>query len=708
MTTSQRFAVGFGRTVFSIVILNILCAAILVAAQRFPAISETRIGLCIGPVALLLPGVLIALTLEQLSRRRESTARVLLWGVIFSLTLLPAATYLLAYAVPQRFSLLQPLGAFLVTWAACGLLFCVAATIRRIVPGFVVTRLSRRHVRRLGFAVLLLLVILGVNFVLYRFIPEADGYGYLLTLRRAASDATVLVEEPRILFLSLLNLGATLLQIDPYWILKIGLPVLSGCMSVGTLYLATEALIRRPALRLIAIMSPFCFPVFLQELLIARPQSVVVLVLIPTLYLLGRIASGPPDLQQLYWLSALLVVGFVGLKIHTLFAVVILLAAIAIVLLLGPLIRKQPLDASIVLAVFIVFALPWLRAGRIFSDTWHIIHLFAEAVGNNHFRWWFLSSYRNVDGSEVGWPGWSGWLYYGYNLGLLLPAVLIGIVWLRRPFVRQLMLWPVWTLLIGFLIIAEVLPRFQFAFLPDRAWLFVAIACSFLLPYWLVTLDDARSQFMRVALGFVAIASICASSAVTYAKQGWITPSEYAAVDFLHNSTPSNAVFFGQGGTRVLVRYFADRTFLATPPALFLSNDTEIVDRYLSEEQQRQEELLHRREDERVHLGQQMSELGQQYQVADSSDLRTSLAVQQIQLSEDVVVYERMASQRNDTSIPANAPVYAIYSTDKFGSLYGQRAWWRASNLYGANLDKFSERYPLVYNEAGVMVWRVR
>lgn len=697
------------RVVEKIFGLNVLVGLGFLATIWLHSHGIPYLATIFGTIALFLPAFNLALTIEQLSERKERLSTILLWTTIFTLTLTPAATYVIGSMLLDYSPVLTPLLPFAMWWGLSVLGFSVVGAIKRVMPGFFDLRLGKKDVKEVAILAAIFLAVMLINFLLYRFLPEADGYFNLINLEKAQANPALLSLEPRILFLALTNLFSKLLQVSPYWIFKVIFPLLH-IVVVATVYLVARTLIRQPWLRVVAALSPLFFPIVLQEALISRPQSIVVLTLVPALYLLGKVVA-QGGMRQVYWIAALIAVGIVGLKIHTLLFLLAVLGLIATALVAWPEAKKRPLDALLITVVAAFALYPWIALARITSDIWHLVKLFGHALSQGHFTFWFIDHYRNADGGELGWPGLSALLYYGYNIGLFLPIiVLVAGVWKRKLWqgLWQKSYWAILGVLVFFLVIAEVMPRFQLAYMPDRAWLFIALSVSLLIPRMIAAISGSKKSWLLPLVAVSAVLSLLAGTAITYAKQGWITPQEYEAVEFIRNQTPKDAVFLGGGGIRILVIYYGQRTFIRPSASVFLSDDEQAVEKYLAEAaesyQTPSDQLAQRRADiaARLALLDEAYRNDQSYaqNSAIDAELR-SLAdqIERVSLNLDVV---------DGQSLGPEDPVYLIYSRNKFDSLYGTRSWWRVSNFYGADVDKFSATYPVVYDEKGVTIWEAR
>lgn len=685
--------------------LNVSVAAAFLIAYLMSQLGFNWLLMPVGVVAFFLPGINLTSALERLSGQRQKPLLTVVWASLISLIITPAGAWAASLALggdPLSFAL----AAGLAWWAGTLIITYVFHRYSKALaplPAWPVWS----ELRQLGG--LFLAVLLGA-LIIYPFIPEADSYTYMMRLREAELNPSLLAADGRALFLVLISLVSNFSQIEPYWLLKLGLPLL-GLLLVIPLYLAAQDLVKQRSLRLLIALSPLYFPIIFQELLISRPQSIFLLTLIPALYLYGRLSLDRERPGNIYWLLTLFVIGLIGLKIHTLFALILLLGAIAAFVFYGPKIARRPLDSLFVTAAAVIAIYPWIKDTGLIEDLTGLVRLFGQSFKDNPFTWWFLDNYRNVDGNLAGWPGWAALFYYGYNIGLFLPGLLV--LWLTgrnrsgsSP--SNAHLWPVWVTLVIFLVIAEVAPRFNLAFLPDRAWLLIAVAMSLLIPTLVARLPmTTKSSRYRQLLAGLAALAILSSWGISYAKEGWIASPDYPAAAFIRQSTPANSVFLTQGGNHVLVRYFAERQMIRPLTDIFTPDDPEAVEKYLDHQIVERQVALDANLERRRVLRKELERLeAERLRLPESSQV--ILDAQQMLLNEQYKA--AIDAHRSITSAypTIESPVYILYSKNKFRSFYSQRSWWRNSNFYGANLEKYSSRYPLIYDRQGVMIWKVK
>ena len=707
----QRLGAFSIKPIFGLVSLNILIGLGLIGSQWLVrhALGEDILLIVIGSLAFFLPSLMLALTFEQLIGQSVSVSIIFLWTLISSLILVPSAIYYFDRILLAGTGVFDTLPAFLMIWILTAILYFIAGLVKKVKSGLFDIRIARKEVHELLLIGLGFILVLLLNFSLYRFIPEADSYWYLIQLQKAQLDPAILLHDPRVVFLTFVQLISSLTNIAPYFVMKFVLPLFYLSIS-GVIYLIARFKIQSTQWRVLVALSPLCFPVILQEALISRPQSLVVLTLVPVLYLVTQLNKSKIGAENLYWLIFFFVVGVLGLKIHTLMIFVILIAGLAVVRVLWPIFRNQPKLSVIGLFMFTLLSWPWLKSILILGDVPHLLKVSFQALQNNHFTLWFLSHYRNVDNTEVGWPGWTWVIYYGYNLGLVLPIALLWLVsarkinWLKDFYTDNY--WSVLVIAGLMIVIAEVLPRFGLAFLPDRAWLFLALCFSMMIPYLLSSIFRQR-LFIQLMLGVILILSISIGTALTYAKQGWVTLAEYNAMSFV-KTTSSSSVFLGQGSSRPDVEYFGQRRFIQPPDPVFLDNNVDSVEAYLQSQMQDNKSALAKMHDRQYQLKDEYYLLGDQVGVVEGVQSQNELIERSDSLTSKLARADLDSLKLQQNYILDTVPVYLIYDETKFNSLYGRRAWWRASNFFGAKTDKFASLYPVVYDKAGVKIWKAR
>lgn len=697
----------------TVLVVNLLVAALWGLGLLLQKIGIPWLAPLSGTLVFLAPGFSLTFLLEQLAETKSKPIIWALWTALLSFILTPVAVYVISLFGFKQLPIDNVILPFLIWWAISSVITVIVSLIKRQPVNRNEWSFDRKTKRELltilgGFT-----AIVTVNFILYPLLPEGDGYAYLVKWDEIRADPSLFTSETRGVFLVFVTIASQILQVDPYWIFKVLLP-LSHITIILACYLFARNFITESRYLVLLSLSPLFFPIILQEMLISRPQSLFLIAFLPSIVIISEILNKKENIRQIYWLLTIVVIGVIGIKIHALFAILAFLGLVSITLLLWREIVKRPVDSFLIAMGIFLLLYPHLIKFRVIADVWHLIKLFAAYAKNSTFEFWFIDHYRNVDGIEAGWPGFSALFYYAYNVGLLFPILFIWslvrkkIGTLRALF--QTKYWAVVFLLGFFFFIAEIAPRFQLAYLPDRAWLFMALLFTLILPVFITALKKSGSRFFS-AVTIASLVSISAGSGLTYAKQGWVTPDEVKAARFIRTQTPENAIFFGQGSTRVMIRYYGKREFTRpNDEAVFLTGEKSTLDNYIEntiEAPYRDvtEEVPRRR----VELSRTLAELSRELVRSDLTNGR----LEEIFAILNNILYQRGAYVMNTKVLRENfsvenRPIYLVYNQNKFKSLYGSRDWWRSSNFYGANLTRLNENYPVVYNQDGIIIWQAR
>lgn len=674
--------------------------AILVHFVHFPYLMYL-----FAPALYILPGLNIAFFVEQLSGQLQGITKIFSWAVILSLVITPVA---LLTIIPHfgGFTDRSLLLVFLMWWLMTLGIFWISLivkdhpTTKLKWPGFYQYRVFWASV-----AVALIIVI--VHFILYPFIPEADSYGYLMRINNLATAHSLSPVDTRPLF-TLFAWGLSRLSlIDPYWLFKIILPFLSLCW-IPIFYRYSQN-VHTSWLKIICSIGFLTFPVVSAEILISRPQTGFMITLPIVLFLLvGLLKSKGP--RSLYWFGLLLLITVLGSKMHELFIIATITVLISTAVFLYQHCKKYPLETVLLLAVVLGFVTPWVINYGIWGQIMWLTRPFQYFLAAPTFRWWFINSYVNVDGIQIGWPGYSWLLYYGYNIGLLVPwLILITVTHFKKPKYRPIQL-PIAINLIAFLIIAELLPRFNIAFLPDRAWLFIALSLAFYIHRSVEYLEKVNLRWINAVTYAVVLMAIVSGWMVTYAKQGRVSRDEYSASQYLRQNTPQNSRVISQDSNNALIVYFGGRQEVVPPDDGFFMSDQaapakQFISTLFSIDAARLPDSLDAK-NAKASLKTDLSDLLTANQKEDRDRIIQEIITERNNL-ERAYVDERLMAENNANSTPPT-PMYILYSYDKFSDLYGTRDWWKKVNYFGANLNKFNQdsHFTKVFDNNKVIIWK--
>ncbi len=702
---------------FSLLAAGLFVLSLRLATNGFPYLLHL-----VGLVVFFIPGLTITLAVEQLVGAPQSLFRLFLWGFICSLTFNPTAIFILGQQL-DRPAMTNVLFLFSIWWLAVLGILTIFYMIKASPTGLTFPRFPT-YSRSVLWVMLVSLGVLAIHFILYPYIPEVDGYANILSVERLNDFPKELNSEPRFLYLLLTQILSVLSAISPYWLYKLVLPLFNLVPLLVLLRISQP--IKIAWLRWLLVLSLFSAPVVVEEMVITRPQSIFFLTLLPICYLLGKYSLERRPASNIFWLVTLAAVVVLGSGIHGMFILVASLIPCAILVYYWQSIKRSPLDAVIVGLAVLIAIYPWLAKLDFLGFIMGTGQLVINIIRESHFEFWFIDNYTNVDGNSIGWPGWSSLYYYGYNTGLFLPVGIGVALWLAvrvrnispRPWVLS---WPIIGALLIFFAVAEIFPRFGFAYLPDRAWLFISALTPIVLMfvYQFIGSEQLTRQVRILLIGSLVL-SIVGGWLTTYLKQGWVNRNEYKTLPFIQKELPENSLILTQSGNRVLIKYFARRYFLAPPGEVFYDTDISSLDTFvrdtLSEDptqkiEQSPADIESKRRDSR----QSINELLSSFYV--TTDANSSLEVIK-QLEDRLKEYSKLVIKvdQNDANQSVKiekerdykTPIYLLYSFNRFNGLYGMRDWWLKSNFQGANLDKFTENYPLIYDQDGVMIWEIR
>lgn len=516
--------------------------------------------------------------------------------------------------------------------------------------------------------ILTMAIVHAINFIIYPFIPEADSYFFINRMKEVISSGVISNISYRPFYEIFLLNYHYLTNANFLLFFKYISPIVL-CSVLIPLYLFIRRFIKNPLHQYIALLIPLTSPLLVFELELTRPQSLIILTGFTTVWLLIRFIECAPDPTEknlrtwknsaIYLFSAFLV-GLSSIGYHELGALNLTTWGATIIIFSIFRNRRKPiLLFSLILAMYVLATYIINRiSSLIFLQS--IYEYFQKEFHIWPINWWYVSSYQNVDGIQVGWPGIQGLFFYGYNLGLFIPPLIIFaiVTYLqsilqrrknKRPAEKQPILIPALSRLAIAALFAEILPRFGVYYLPERAWLFVISSlCFVLIPVVKQLLEKSwfsqkpnRYRALKVVITFTIIISIFVSFYLTYKRQGWINTKEHVASTWLKNNTPDDALIISQMGNMPMITVYANRQILSTEN-FFLD-----------------------------------------------PELR----------------------QKTITSLEsANQHIYLLYSKQKFAGLYGERAWWKEINQANADLNIINQdpKYKLIYEQNGIYIWEIR
>lgn len=649
-----------------------------------------------GTLLILLPAINLSLILSTISRRQLSGWQFLLSVALASPVCL-ALTSFISLSLKGHFEPDSIINNYLILVT---LSFLTAWLVVRFSTSFLP---EWPKIDRTIVVILVSFLILQMgHFLLYRFLPEADPYRTLIDIDQAIKTGLFNDSTRRTLFEPLVLGTYSLTGIPAYWLYKVFFPLASGLMIIP-FYLISSNLTKNKALIIISSLSPFLFPVISLESVITRPQLLFMISLPITIYLLQELIKSS-NLKDGWWLLSLALGSTIALKFHELFAVQLMLVVLASLYFYRQTIKKYPLESAVGVLGLVTLSFPWLRDLGLTEPLTGIVERSYRILSKGNFDWWFIDNYKNVDGNQLGWPGYSWIFYYGYNLGLALPLLLL-VGGIKKSFSDWATIGLALASAAIFLTIAEVLPRFGLAYLPDRAMLFFAISTAFTLPFLII---NVSGRLAKLAVVVAIILSLATNWGLTWAKQGRVSPSQAEAAQFIKEKTDQGAIIIAQGGAAAWVRYFAQRQWVKIPSVVARnpnSSDSAEIFKDLADTNLQIKKFNQISSD----LEESMQLQLQAYRQSETASGRGSLIEKIGALHRKHELNEQEKEVFIDQGYPETRELYLLYSTDFFDSLYGKRVWWRQQNLFDLDLSQFdTDSFELIYDQSGEKLWRIK
>lgn len=545
------------------------------------------------------------------------------------------------------------------------------------------------------------LVFLALHMALYRFLPEADGYGWGVILRHLDDTGKVPHGVTRTQFLAIAQTVRAVTDSTIFWLFKAVFPILAWLMA----WIVGCALVEKAKLaawvKALGTLLVLSVPVLCMEMLVGRPQSLALLVFSATLLLLASLQrTRSVDLFVL--LTACLGLSF---RVHEIISLLVPAVVVTATVTFWSDVRRSPRRTLLYVGVFALLAVAALSptsAGEYVRASWQQMK---DGFAAGPIRWWYIGTYVNTDGIEIGWPGWQAVWFYAYTLGFTLPA--LGLAWWLSakkklgggysllPFVVQAAL---------LALFAELFPRFGYANLPDRAWIFLSYTLLLLLISRAGLLTAQRIPRAAVIVGALAIFSSFAGGVyVTYAKQGRVSEKEYAAVPRIQAVIPQNALVVSQSLNDPIVRFFANRKMIALP-SYFGAADSEDRAQVMGDF------VTGLEQSEEIFLAKGIA-LQQEARRRLRQPIKTVEELESVQAALNAIIARlKLELVNNEDLVHPYEGVYILYSTDKLHGLSAERAWWRAEAFPDFPVTEIgAEPYAEeVYSDGTIWIWRVK
>lgn len=570
-------------------------------------------------------------------------------------------------------------------------------------PSLEVVKKSLQAEKVLVFALLAFLGIHALNYHFYGFIPEWDGYADIIRIERGIGTGTV-QQSYRGFFDTSVMILSDFSGIDPYHIFSVLFILLQTSTFLAIRFFLGRYRVISPLHSAIPYLIALSVPVLSMEIDMTRPQNVLIILLPIFLVFSYRF------LVERHVPSAIIafIIALSGMNYHEFFVFPLFLS-FASIIISAIRFAKQSQDkrdriiaALLFLSGFLFAILATEYIGFVSGALSTAMKIIADIADTSKWRLWFIDNYSGDGSAETGWAGILGTAkYYGYYLSPALVGIFILIFssvtrtrgLISDTFVRFLL-----SFVLIFFSFAEILPRLNHVYLPERFWLLIDICLIFLAIPIIAHFQKTISQnrFLISGIVFLCLVGLGGSLYVAYGKKSLTSPREYRAAIWIRNNTPKNATVITQGANGPMILFFAKRTLVNTDPKYFLA-PTLLPEGFEPKEKLSQLQNTHDASVADIH-----SKVDQYMR----NEISFAVFAQGIQEQESRL--KNIEKEIDSLKNAVDQPLYIVYSFEKFNTLYASRKWWMDTNAYGADIEKFTLAYPLVYSKDGVLIWKVR
>lgn len=540
-----------------------------------------------------------------------------------------------------------------------------------------------------------------LNYHFYGFIPEWDSYGDLIRISHGIESG--MIETPyRGFFATATQILSVFSGLNPYLVFSIIYIALQSTLIFAIRSLLDEYEIRKTASVILIYAIALSIPVVNMEIDMVRPQNIFI-ILFPIFFIF--ILRFLRDRSAFSGFFAIIIAAS-GINYHEFFTFPLLIS----VGLIGISMAKKSLrtptskDALIFILITLVGILFLTSLSETAPFPREIISIAKKILigvsDTSSWRLWFLGHYESDgDALQMGWPGFDGAMkYYAYYLSPALSIILLvlGFSLIKRNLMSKDILFRTsLPFIASFLLFAEILPRFNYLYLPERFWLLIDIMLIFVAIPLIRYLDTRKyATSMSTLLFILCLIGSVGSIYVAKNKKSLTSQGEYRAAMWIQTNTPEKAVFISQSANSPMIQFFAHRTMISVEPEYFLSD--EIIEQNPEKKIAEIRKLLKRNLDA-------VSRLTKKFAENKISFLEFSNTIQK---RKTTIKRENKEIDQWESTI--NQSKYVVYSYDKFDTIYRNREWWLRSNFFGANIEKFNRTYPLVYQDGGVYIWKIR
>jgi len=587
------------------------------------------------------------------------------------------------------------------------IIFLAVAGIKAFIPTDETTLLIPKHATAflkkeylLISALFLYFGLHALNYRLYGFIPEWDSYSDLIKIQLGLADGFI-QHTYRGFFSASAQVLSNFSGIDPYHIFSVIFISLQSVLILVIRALLDIYRIKKISLQIIAYVATLSVPVLNMEIDMTRPQNMVILLFPILFYFSYRFLSEKN-------ISCAILTGLIalaGMNYHEFFVFPLIIFAGWITFnFLHKAFRANDrkdryiysLASTVIglLAILIVREFDFLNYALVTAH-----NIFSLVLNISEWRVWFIGNYAS-DGTtlKMGWLGIDGAIkYYAYYLSPMLGTALIAFAYLafKSEILKDHLIRITLPFFVIFISFAEILPRLNYLYLPERFWLLIDIILILTFIPFLKQFTGKRHEKITTSiLVLLCILGISGSLYIAANKKSLTSENEYRASRWIRENTSEKAVFISQSANGPMIQFFGQRTLLPIDSEYFVSQ------KLLEQSPEKEIEEL------RESLDDHFSEVNNLVEKFTSNQISFIEFANSIQTKKSAVMNIRTQIDQWEKAI--DQPKYIVYSYDKFNTLYKDREWWLTTNAYGASLEKFNQAYPLVYQEGGVYIWKVR
>ena len=529
-----------------------------------------------------------------------------------------------------------------------------------------------------------------IFYSIYFTIPEWDSYRNIASVRENIVSGSI-VSNYRPFFDASMTIFSVVTSVDPYIIFPFIL-IIAQSSLLFSIYLISKDN-KNKIFRSLLLASTIAVPVINMEIDMPRAQNILLVLMPVFFYFLNRFylsKESVGDLVLILWISV------IGISYHEFFlSLVLLVGIICIKRMISSWVVGDKKDKTIIVLLLVVAILTALLAFNYLFTLRAIIGNFQIIINNflNKFewKWWFIGKDISADNMSVAWVGWKSIaMYYAYYLSPIIAGWILLLIYsiIKN---RKLDHLHYSLIVVGgiFFTFAEILPRMNIGILPERSWLFFDVTLLIFISSYAKKIR--LSSYIKSILCVLIIISIAGSFFVAIGKKSLTSSKEMKAAIWIKDNTPKNSVFISQQANNQLIGFFGTRKIISPNEDYFLSDKIiEINEVNICESDLINLEIVHAR-DEISNFDIIYGNVKNLVETVNSSRKKIN----------------KFKSTCYPTDIFTNSPKYVLYSLNKLEGLYSTREWWQDVNYFGANLEKFNA-YPLVYDQDGVKIWRLK